>query len=64
MTITPGPTADPTIPDPFSPPSDPNSLPADPDYAQPEIVPSHGEPDTGPVADPGRVPDREPLPGE
>jgi hypothetical protein len=62
MTSTPA--ADPNIPDPYSPPPDPDSLPVDPDYAQPAVVPSHGDPDSGPVADPGSVPDREPLPGE
>jgi len=61
MTTTPN---DPTIPDPLSPAPDPDSLPVDPDYAKPDIVPSHGDPDPGPVADPGGVPDREPLPGE
>ncbi len=64
MTSTPSPTADPTIPDPLRPEPGPDSLPVDPDYAQPEIVPSHSDPDTGPVADPGQVPGREPLPGE
>lgn len=64
MTTTTTTTTDPTIPDPYSPAPDPDSLPVDPDYAQPAIVPSHGDPDTGPVADPGGVPDREPLPGE
>jgi hypothetical protein len=66
MTSTPAPTADPTIPDPYSPAAEPDSLPTDPDYAQPEVVPSHGDPDPGPgpVADPGQVPDREPMPGD
>lgn len=62
MTIAP----DPTIPDPYSPVPEPDSQPTDPDpdYAKPAIVPSHGDPDTGPVADPGQVPEREPLPGD
>lgn len=62
MSSTPSTTTIPTDPDPYQPAPDPDNLPIDPDYAQPKIMPSHADP--GPVADPGQVPAREPLPGE